>query len=42
MREAIREIVTDLPEAVLTAFCVVVFDACVIGILIIMATPVPA
>lgn len=42
MREAIREIVADLPEAVLTAFCVVVFNVCLIAILIIVATPVPA
>lgn len=42
MREAIREIVADLPEAVLTAACMVVFVSCVIGLLIVAATTVPA
>lgn len=42
MREAIREIVNDLPQAILTAFGIAVFLGCVIGLLIVAATPVPA
>lgn len=41
MREAIREIVADLPEAVVTAACVMIFLAGVIGLLIVIATPIP-
>jgi hypothetical protein len=42
MREAIREIVADLPDAILTAAAIAAFEAVAIGILIILATPVPA
>lgn len=42
MREALREIVADLPEAVLTAACMAVFIACVLAVLIVVATPMPA
>lgn len=41
MRSAIREIVADLPHAVLTAAGLALFMYCVIGILIVLATPIP-
>jgi hypothetical protein len=42
MREAIREIVADLPHAVLSAAGMLVFLGCVMAVLIVLATPVPA
>jgi hypothetical protein len=42
MREAIREIVADLPDALLTAAAIAAFLSVVIGALIILAPPVPA
>lgn len=41
MRSAIREIVADLPHAILTATGMVIFMYCLIGILIVLATPIP-
>ena len=41
MREAVREILGDLPQAILTAAGVMIFLACVIGVLIVAATPIP-
>jgi len=41
MREAIREIIGDLPQAIITAAGVMVFLGCVLGIIIIIATPIP-
>lgn len=41
MRSALRELVADLPEAIITATGMAVFMSCVIGILIVLATPIP-
>lgn len=41
MREIIREIVADLPEAVLTAAGVMIFMAGVIAVLLVVAIPIP-
>jgi hypothetical protein len=42
MREAFREIIHDLPEAIVTAAVLALIQAVVIAWLIIAATPVPA
>lgn len=41
MRSAIREIVDDLPNAIITATAMTVFMACVIGLYIVWVTPIP-
>ncbi len=41
MREIIRELLDDLPEAVITAAVVAFFECVLLGWAIIAATPVP-
>jgi hypothetical protein len=41
MRNAIREVLEDLPEAVITAAVLALFEAVFIAWIIIAATPIP-
>lgn len=41
MREAIREIVDDLPAALITAAGIALVEAAVIAWMIVLATPIP-